>query len=403
MTTRTPVLCVDDEPHVIDGLALHLRHGYQVVAAHSGPEGLATLRERGPFAVVLSDMRMPGMDGATFLRHVRDEAPDSTRLLLTGHADTTSAIAAVNDGQVFRFLTKPCAPSDLRQAVDAAAEHHRLVTTEKVLLEQTLLGCIQALSDILAVTSPVVFGRSTRIRATAVELCRHTAPARQWVVEVAAMLAHLGYVAVPEEVVRKQQSGEPLTAQELAMVAPTAAMTASIIGRIPRLEPVLQVLTLVARAREETRGRPVGADRSAAATAAEYALEAAILRLATDFDDLESRGLAPEDAVDTLRGRGTTYDARLLDILTLTSCTAAAGREVREVGVGGLRPGMVLGSDVYMSSGVLLVARGFTVTDAFLHRIRNFGPGRVTEPLRVILPTPRAQDELPYDGRRRSF
>lgn len=218
------------------------------------------------------------------------------------------------------------------------------------------------------------------------------------------MLSQLGYVAVPDDVVRKQQSGEPLTAQELAMVAPTDAMTASVIGRIPRLEPVLQVLTLAAeQTRADPRARPVGSDRAGAAAPTEYALEAAILRLATDFDDLESRGLAPEDAVDTLRGRGTTYDARLLDILTLLSCTAAAGHEVREVGVGGLRPGMILGSDVYMSSGVLLVARGFTVTDAFLSRIRNFGPGRVTEPLRVILPPPGPDGLETHDSRPLAF
>lgn len=198
---RTRVLCVDDEPQVIEGLTLQLRRGYEVVAAHSGAEGLATIREQGPFAVVLSDMQMPGMDGAAFLGQVREEAPDTTRMLLTGHADMESAISAVNHGQIFRFLTKPCPPDQLRLAFEAATAQYRLVTAEKVLLEQTLLGCIQALTDILSITSPLVFGRSTRIRKLPIDLCSQTPSAKRWVVEAAAMLSQLGYVAVPDEVV----------------------------------------------------------------------------------------------------------------------------------------------------------------------------------------------------------
>src|SRR6478752_5272887 len=109
-TSRPRVLCVDDEPNVLEGLALHLHRRYEVTRATSGAAGLEALAKDPAIAVVVSDMRMPGMDGAQFLSRVRATKTDVVRLLLTGHADMTSAIAAVNDGQIFRFLTKPCPP-----------------------------------------------------------------------------------------------------------------------------------------------------------------------------------------------------------------------------------------------------------------------------------------------------
>jgi len=133
---RVKVLCVDDEPHVLENLALHLRRTYDVVVATSGRDGLEKLAKQGPFAVVLSDMRMPGMDGATFLSQVREAAPNTTRMLLTGHADVQSAIATINEGQVFRFLTKPCPPDQLLESFKAAAERYRRITVEGAVRKQ---------------------------------------------------------------------------------------------------------------------------------------------------------------------------------------------------------------------------------------------------------------------------
>lgn len=104
MRPATPsILCVDDESRVLDGLRLTLRHGFDVLTATSGAEGLAMLKRMAGATVVISDMRMPGMDGAAFLTQVKEQWPDSTRLLLTGEAGRDAAIAAVNEGQIFRF------------------------------------------------------------------------------------------------------------------------------------------------------------------------------------------------------------------------------------------------------------------------------------------------------------
>src|SRR4051812_43176501 len=99
----TKVLCVDDEPEILEGLSLHLRRRYDVLTATSGAAGLELLRADQSVAVVVSDMQMPSMNGAAFLMQARGIVPDAVRLLLTGHANLDSAIAAVNDGQIFRF------------------------------------------------------------------------------------------------------------------------------------------------------------------------------------------------------------------------------------------------------------------------------------------------------------
>ena len=136
-TTKPRVLFVDDEPLVLQGLQLHLRQRFDVSTATSGAEGLQLIAQsEEPFVVIVSDMRMPEMNGAEFLRLARKAAPDATRILLTGYADTDTAIDAVNNGQIFRFLAKPIRPPDLIAAVTEAANEHRRKTLDRSLLRK---------------------------------------------------------------------------------------------------------------------------------------------------------------------------------------------------------------------------------------------------------------------------
>src|SRR6202043_2998208 len=205
------VLCVDDEPRVVDGLALHLRRDYQVLTANGALSALQVLEDHGAPAVILSDMRMPGMDGATFLKRVKHLHPETTRILLTGDPGRDVAMAAVNEGQIFRYLTKPCAPDQLRAAIEAGVVHHRLLVAEKVLLQETLIGCIRALIDILAITNPVAFGRATRVKRLAADLAAAIGTKGFWQLEAAAMLSQIGYVSLPTELVEKLYCGKRMT------------------------------------------------------------------------------------------------------------------------------------------------------------------------------------------------
>jgi signal transduction histidine kinase len=131
------VLFVDDEPNILESIRDSLRRHFDVVTATSGAEGLHELAKQA-FAVVVSDFQMPGMNGAKFLAQARIVSPQAIRILLTGQASVHDAIEAVNHGNIFRFLTKPCSPPDLKRALDDAIEQARLVTADRELLERKL-------------------------------------------------------------------------------------------------------------------------------------------------------------------------------------------------------------------------------------------------------------------------
>jgi response regulator RpfG family c-di-GMP phosphodiesterase len=375
-TEKAKILCVDDEPRVLEGLALHLGRTYEMVTAASGREGLEVLAGKGPFTVVLSDMRMPGMDGAAFLSKVRQAAPDTTRMLLTGDADLQAAIAAVNEGQIFRFMTKPCAPYQLRLAFEAAAAQHRLVTAERVLLEQTVHGAVKTLTDILALTSPLAFGRAARVRQHVHELAGELQVANRWQIEVAAMLSQLGSITIPEETIKKHYYGEALSADEQAMIGRMPAVAEELLANIPRLEPVRAILSR--HAKLSRHGGGAGKDT-------EIAVAASILGIAVEFDELESRGLSAQLALDTVLGREGAHDPAIMQAFARLRGSVAAGQHVQEIPLRSLRIGMVLAEDMRTKTGLLLVTRGFEVTPSFLEKTSNLREGYVKEPVLVIV------------------
>src|ERR1700716_514500 len=299
------VLCVDDEPRVVDGLALHLRNDYQVLSANGAQSALQALKDHGAPAVIVSDMRMPGMDGATLLKHVKHLYPETTRILLTGDPGRDVAIAAVNEGQIFRYLTKPCPPDQLRAAIEAGVIHHRLLIAEKVLLQETLIGCIRALIDILAITNPVAFGRATRVKRLAADLAAGALETKGfWQLEAAAMLSQIGYISLPTELVEKLYYGKRLTPDERVLADGAPQVAQKLLGRIPRLEPVMEILAA---------SQPVKSDVPEGL----IKLGAGILRLVLEYDTQIAQGRPINEAIAAIRAQTSRHDAQLVEQLEL--------------------------------------------------------------------------------------
>jgi len=368
---RPRILCVDDEPLVLQGLRRTLRPRFEVTIATGGLEGLGQLQEGAPFAVILSDMRMPVMDGAQFLTRARQLAPDSVRILLTGHADLDSALAAVNHGQIFRFLTKPCPPEVLLDALQAGAEQFRLVHAERELLEQTLTGAVKALSELLALSNPTAFGRAARVHRTVAALCARLSPPDRWAIEVAAQLSQVGCIQLPAAVAEKLYFGRALGPSEQALVDRGPALADQLLANIPRLEPVRALLAA------GSGGREAGAPP----------LGARLLRLALELDTLEARGLSATEAVALLQSRPGPHGRDALEALEQEISIRTAS-EVRELPLAEVLPGMQLAEDLHARNGVLLVARGFQVTLGLLMKLQSLEVG-VREPVRVVVPAPR--------------
>jgi hypothetical protein len=301
------------------------------------------------------------------------------RILLTGQTDMQAAINVINEGQIFRFLTKPCPPNAMLAAVDAAAEQYRLLTSERVLLEQTLHGSIKMLTDVLALTSPVFFGRANRLKTRVAEIAKSLGLAPAWTVELAAMLSQLGVITLPHDVADKIHLGRPLTDAEQKMVDRLPVVTEQLLANIPRLETVREILAL--------HHRPASDDAPASEDPAKrnVVLGSSILRTVLDFDVLEAQGNTASRALDTLRGRGRRYSPVVLDALATLSAAESRREQVRELPLTGLRVGMLFADDVKFSTGALLAARGYEITASFLERARNFRAGSVPEPIRVIV------------------
>ena len=158
------ILCVDDDPNILLAYQRALRKRFHIDSALSGGEALEAIANRGPYAVLVADMRMPEMNGVELLKRVKENAPDTVRMMLTGSADQQTALEAINEGHIFRFMTKPCPPKMLAKVLEAGLVQYRLIMAERDLLTKTLSGSIKMLTEVLSLASPMAFGRASRVR-----------------------------------------------------------------------------------------------------------------------------------------------------------------------------------------------------------------------------------------------
>jgi CheY-like chemotaxis protein len=371
MNKKPEVLCVDDEPQILEGLRLHLRQHFIVHLANSGADGLAVLKEHKHVAVILSDMRMPAMDGAKFLHAARIASPESVRMLLTGYTDMQSAIAAVNEGQIFRFISKPCPPDQLLGAFTAAVTQHRLIVAEKVLLQQTLLGCVESMVKVLSLTKPVAFGRALRLRTKVRNLVAFLHWEDQWQIEAAAVLSQLGSVTVSEETLMKLNEGEGLDAGDRQEIAGGIDTSLEMLVDIPRLEPVIEILRYLRASLREDAAPPTAAPPGGL-----------LLRIVLDWDALEAQGFSQAEALEKLSIEGR-HDGTLLDVAKNMAAVSVAKSAVTPTALRDLKPGMVLAQDLVRKNGVVILPRGFEIDRGLLDHIHTFAVELGDAPIRV--------------------
>jgi response regulator RpfG family c-di-GMP phosphodiesterase len=371
------ILFVDDDSHILASYQRQLRKQFTVDTALGGRQGLTRVANRGPYAVVVSDLRMPGMDGVEFLCQVRDMNPDTVRIMLTGYADVENAIQAVNEGNIFRFLTKPCDPSVLSKALGAGLAHYRLVTAERELLEKTLKGSIRVLTEVLSLINPEAFGRSSRIKRYVHDITRHMGVPDAWRLETAAMLSQVGCVILPEETLDKVYRGQPLTREESHLLEMHPDVARNLLNNIPRMKKIAEIVAFQNK-RFDGSGMPPDPRGGE-----DIPLGARVLKVVLDFDLLETTGSSPGDAIEQLRKRQGWYDPKILDSLEAVIRKERDG-EFKEITVEELQENMILEKDVESIEGVLLVRKGHEVSRLLLERLRNFARGsRIKEPLRV--------------------
>ncbi|MDQ5947131.1 MAG: hypothetical protein QG619_2563 [Pseudomonadota bacterium] len=401
------ILCVDDEANILNSLRrLFRQHGYQISVAGGGAEGLQIL-ETQTFDLVISDMRMPEMDGARFLEQVFKRYPDTVRILLTGYADITSTIEAVNKGQIYRYVSKPWDDQELlltvRQALDLKAlqrEKLRLeaLTTrqneELKVLNYSLEEKVQARTQELAlaneklkgsfITSVKVFanlielregnlaGHSRRVADLARKIANKLgmSPKEAQDVFLAGLLHDIGKIGLSDQLLAKavtQMTGDDLGAYRKHPAKGEQALMA------------LEDLRGAAKIIRSHHERFDGQGYPDALTGLAIPLGARVLAVANDFDGLQigivaPRRLNPEDAKKMIAdGRGKRYDPQVVDaFLAVTGHVEQERTAEIAVPVADLKPGMVLSRDLMTRDGVLLLAADYVLEANLIRQIRDY-------------------------------
>ena len=256
------ILFVDDDENILAGYKRNLRLKYFVRTISDPEEALLVLSKEEDFDVVISDFKMPVMDGITFLSKAKKIRPDTVRIILTGFADINNAISAVNEGNVFRFLTKPIAHDSLLKAIGAGVDQYRLINAEKELLNKTLKGSIKVLIDILSVVNPAAFSHASSVSKLARRVAERLRMEAAWEIELAALLSQVGLVTVPEELIEKKMAGHYLTGEESQIFSSHPEVGSSFLKNIPRLEDVSQAISHQLKRYEEVKDELSKNDKS---------------------------------------------------------------------------------------------------------------------------------------------
>lgn len=377
------VLFVDDENNVLSALKRQFRKQYEVSTALGGARGLQLLDSEGPFAVIVSDMQMPEMNGVEFLQKAGKIAPDSVRIMLTGNADQQTAMNAVNDGNIFSFLTKPCPPETLVNAMNEAIEQYRLITAERELLEGTLNGSVKLLMDMLSMIAPDSFGRTIAITETAGKLADAMQLENTWNLRLAAMLSNLACVTLPPETLAKHSKGEELTSEEQQMVTRLPEVSKKLITNIPRLE---QIADIVLYHQKSYNGDGFPEDDIAGENIPQ---ESRILKILYDLEVLKTKGIEQKDALERMAEQEGRYDSVILKTANAVlggAANDAATNAPSEVSLTGLEPGHVLISNIETTEGKLLVSAGNKLNAPVIERLINYHKvTKIKEPIKVFL------------------
>ncbi|MEW6514661.1 MAG: HD domain-containing phosphohydrolase [Pseudomonadota bacterium] len=412
-TTAPParILCVDDEPSILSALKRLFRsHGYAILTAESGQEGLDFLA-REPADLVISDMRMPHMDGAQFLEQVFARWPETKRILLTGYADASATIAAVNQGKIWSYISKPWNDGELVMTVQQALAHSRLAKENAVLIELTqrqneelrhlnasleekvvartaelqqtfamletahaelkkgFMTTVKVLSSLFELRGGRLAGHSRRVADTARQLAKGLGVEESAAQDIllAALLHDIGKIGLPDYLMEKPFNTMPASERTQMMTHPQRGEMV-----LMAIEQLKKAAHLVRHHHEcyDGSGYPDHLAGIAIPTGAR------ILAVANDFDALQmgtlvSRPLKPAEArAFILENRGKRYDPHVVDVF-ISQVADQIPEEIKELPMrpGTLRPGMALTRDLIHPDGYLLLAKGQTVDQTVIEQL----------------------------------
>ncbi len=369
------ILLVDDEPNILQAMQRQLRKRFEITTAESGTEALAKLKEQGPFAVIVSDMRMPGMDGIQLLSRVKAGFPDTVRIMLTGNADQETATEAVNVGQIFRFLNKPCSTGVLATSIALAVRQYNLITAEKELLNKTVKGSITVMAELLSLANATAFSSGYRIKPMVKHIAQELQVTNPWQYEVAALMSQIGCITLPSDILHKLHAGISLSAEEQQMYENHPKVGSKLIGKIPRLEKVAAMI--------EHQLRPFDYCDEQDSLDEEITLGANTLKAVIEYDLLRQQDLGHLRALKHMRKRAGRYNPDILGLLEKHK-PKEVHATIKNLSFKDIIPGMIAVEDVFAKNGTMLIPKNQEITWPVIQSLTNFEKHiGIIEPIRV--------------------
>ncbi|MBK8944139.1 MAG: response regulator [Ignavibacteriae bacterium] len=371
------ILLVDDEEHVLAGYRRTLRSHFEIFTSTSGKLALSTLKQEGPFAVVVSDYKMPEMNGNKFLSLVKDFAPDSVRIMLTGFADLSTTMEAVNEGNIFRLLTKPCSVDKLLSSINDGVKQFNLINAEKELLEKTLKGTIKILIDILSTVNPVAFSRVSRFQKFIPQISSLLNIENKWEVEVSSLLSQIGLVTMPPEILEKKFKGENLEVELENIFNQHPQIAKSFLKNIPRLENITESIYY--------QFHPFKNENKNEVCEEKLPIASRILYVLNKFDSYVTTGLSFEDAYDELKKNEDEFDPNVLIALDAAIAGIYQNLKLVSTTIEDVEPGVVAAADIIDKNGFVLITKGAEITNMMKLKLLNYNKlGNVKKEIKVL-------------------
>jgi response regulator RpfG family c-di-GMP phosphodiesterase len=362
------VLLDDDEINILNSHRRTLRNQFSFDVALSGMEALDLISKGRKYAVVVTDMQMPNMDGLELLQKIKALSPNTVRMMLTGDSDQYTAVKAVNEGDIFRFINKPCDAETLITAIKAGIKQYNLVVAEKVLLNKTLKGVINVLTEVMALANPDATECSIKMLEYMELLAKKLKLPASWKFVPMVQLSQLGYVIFPQEKLKYLENGLIISQEEKQLYSERPALAANLIRQIPRMEKIAENILYQEKCfnGEGTPNDNVSGNN--------IPLGARMLKVINDFIRFEKYEQSKEIAFSKLDNQKQFYDPKILRAFR-TALNLDIEFSLIMVKFVDLKEGMILNHRIYTKQQRLVARKGQMVSESLLqiisHCLRN--------------------------------
>ena len=393
------VLYVDDEENLTFSFKSLMRN--QKVEVQTLNDSMVIeefLKANGPFAIVLSDQRMPGKDGVEVLREVVKVSPDTMRVLVTGYADMEAIKGAVNVGGIIQYISKPWDDNQMRSVVVDLVSRYNITMERRfllgelklknealqLLLDGTVTGVVKILSDVIASLGDEVAAQNIRVNKLGqaiLKMMPELNNKEKWEISRALELFNLGLVLLPPLIqLRINKEGVSIV-EQLPVAKNHHLLAAELLKSIPRFEGVANIILLM---KKQFDG--VGEPYANRVKGNDLPLGSRILKTLLDHESLSTDNFRGREVLEDMRKKGNMYDQGLINRLLGVEAAGPKKRRPAKIPVHLLTVGTVLLEDLFTQKGQLLLRKNSTLTETTCKLLSQWGSlDPIVTPVYVLL------------------